>query len=217
MRRVLPAGMLVGWVLLSGCLGGGGGGGEQAVGGSDGGSNHPPQVSGRPKPEAVVGEFYSFKPAASDLDGDALTFSVAHKPEWANFDPTTGRLFGNPEAGDIGMYEDIRITASDGISNVSLPTFDIYVNQMGEGSVTLTWLPPTQNADGSPLTDLAGYRIYVGQNPGHFSRVITLNNPGLSAYVVENLAPDKWFFTMTSVNSRGQESRRSAIVRKKLG
>lgn len=28
------------------------------------------------------------------------------------------------------------------------------------GSISLTWTPPTENTDGSPLTDLAGYRVY---------------------------------------------------------
>jgi hypothetical protein len=32
------------------------------------------------------------------------------------------------------------------------------------GSLDLTWTAPTTNADGSPLTDLAGYRIYVGMS-----------------------------------------------------
>ena len=28
--------------------------------------------------------------------------------------------------------------------------------------VTLSWDPPTTNADGTPLTDLAGYKVYYG-------------------------------------------------------
>jgi hypothetical protein len=30
---------------------------------------------------------------------------------------------------------------------------------------TLTWVPPTQNEDGSPLTDLQGYYVYMGESP----------------------------------------------------
>ena len=33
------------------------------------------------------------------------------------------------------------------------------------GTVTLSWTPPTQNVDGSYLTDLAGYNIYYGTHP----------------------------------------------------
>ncbi len=42
--------------------------------------------------------------------------------------------------------------------------FDITVNQIALGSATLSWKPPTENADGSALTNLAGYRIYYGRN-----------------------------------------------------
>jgi len=37
-------------------------------------------------------------------------------------------------------------------------------------SITLAWEAPTANADGStPLTDLAGYRVYYGTSPGVFT------------------------------------------------
>jgi hypothetical protein len=77
----------------------------------------------------------------------------------------------------------------------------------GSGSVTLTWQPPTQNADGSPLTNLAGYKIYVGTDAGIYNhREIMLDNPGLTAYVIENLGHGTYYFVATAVNSAGIES-----------
>ena len=77
----------------------------------------------------------------------------------------------------------------------------------GIGSVTLTWQPPTQNADGSPLTDLSGYNIYVGTNTNTYDYMeIRLDNPGLTAYVVENLEPGTYYIAATSFNSSGIES-----------
>ena len=77
----------------------------------------------------------------------------------------------------------------------------------GSGSVTLTWQPPTQNADGSPLLDLAGYNIYVGTGSNSYNyREIRLDNPGLTSYVVENLEPDTYFIVATAFNSMGFES-----------
>ena len=51
---------------------------------------------------------------SSDPDGDALSFTVENKPSWAEFDLGTGRLWGQPSLGDVGDYERIRITVSDG-------------------------------------------------------------------------------------------------------
>ena len=83
----------------------------------------------------------------------------------------------------------------------------------GSGSVTLTWQPPTENADGSPLMDLSGYTIYVGTDSNDYTlREIPLDNPGLSAYVVENLAPGTYYFAATAINSAGVESHYSGEI-----
>ena len=74
------------------------------------------------------------------------------------------------------------------------------------GMVTLSWQPPTQNADGTPLMDLAGYTIYFGTETQSYDSEIQLDNPGLTTYVVENLAPDTYYFAATAVNSSGIES-----------
>lgn len=74
------------------------------------------------------------------------------------------------------------------------------------GSVTLSWQPPTENSDGSPLLDLAGYNIYFGTSSNSYDNQIQVDNPGLSTYVVENLIPNTYYFSATAFNSSGNES-----------
>ncbi len=62
-------------------------------------------------------------------------------------------------------------------------------------------MPPTQNTDGSPLTDLTGYKIYYGTSPGYYPNQITIDNPGIAIYVVENLTPNTYYFVITAINS----------------
>ena len=38
--------------------------------------------------------------------------------------------------------------------------------------LTATWTAPETNVDGTPLTDLAGYRLYVGRASGMYSTII---------------------------------------------
>ena len=83
------------------------------------------------------------------------------------------------------------------------------VNQVGFSSATLSWTPPTQNEDDSPLTDLAGYKIYYGNESGNYQTSIQIDNPGITIYVVENLTPNTYYFVMTAINSSGVESRYS--------
>jgi hypothetical protein len=60
--------------------------------------------------------------------------------------------------------------------------------------------------------DLAGYRIYWGTTPGVYPNSVTINNPGLTTYVVENLSAGTYEFVATSFNNSGVESDYSAPV-----
>lgn len=216
MRRAALACGLGVTLATAGCLGSGGSGGGKA-GKVVPSQNRAPVITGHSPPEIPADEYFDFRPQASDPDGDRLVFSISNKPVWARFNPETGRLHGKPAARDVGIYTGITIVVSDGEFLTTLPAFEIAVTQGASGSVTLSWQPPTQNEDGSPLRDLAGYRIYLGRSPESLSRVIVLNNPGLTRYVVENLSPSTWHFAMTSFNRNGRESRRSATASKHIG
>jgi hypothetical protein len=154
----------------------------------------------------LQGAAYSFTPTASDPDGNTLTFSIANAPAWATFDTATGRLSGTPGAQHVGATSGIVITVSDGTLSASLPAFTLTVQPIALGSATLSWTPPTTNTDGSPLTNLAGYKVYWGPSAGNYTNSVSLTNPGLTSYVVTNLMPGTWFFVATAVNSVGAES-----------
>lgn len=174
--------------------------------------NSAPTISGNPIPAVLYGQSYDFRPGAADADGDILTFSIQGKPQWAAFDHSTGRLSGNPTLGDVGIYENIVISVSDGNSSASLPAYSVTVSQTALGSVTLNWVAPTQNSDGSALTDLAGFRIYYGTTSGNYNRQISIDNPSISTFVVEQLTQATYFFVATSFNSSGVESSYSREV-----
>jgi hypothetical protein len=177
-------------------------------------SNNPPQISGTPASSVNEGQAYSFTPTASDVDGDTLTFSVSGLPVWASFDTATGTLSGTPQAGDVGVYSNIVISVSDGQASASLPAFSIAVDAISLGSVTLSWTAPTQNEDGTTLTDLAGYTIYWGTTSGSYPNSVTVDNASVTTYVVENLAPGTYEFVATAFNTSGVESQYSGAATK---
>jgi hypothetical protein len=180
-------------------------------------ANQAPSISGTPSAQAMQDQQYTFTPAASDANGDTLTFSIAGVPAGWTFDSSNGRLAGTPTSAQTGIiFPNIRISVSDGTATTNLAAFSITIVATSTGSAMLTWNPPTQNADGSPLTDLAGYRVYWGTSQGNYSNSTTINNPGLSSYVVEQLTPATWHFALTAINSAGAESVRSNVASKQV-
>lgn len=168
--------------------------------------NSPPTISGTPPSTVLEGTPYLFEPTASDEDGDILYFSVANLPPWADFEPMTGRLEGTPSSADIRTYEDVRISVTDGADDAYLEPFSITVTAVANGTVELSWVAPTENEDGSELTDLAGYKIYWGTKPGEYSSSVTIENPGVVTYVLEGLVPGTYYFAATAFNAEGAES-----------
>jgi hypothetical protein len=179
-------------------------------------TNHAPTISGTPATNVSAGAGYTFQPAASDPDGDRVTFSIANKPSWATFSTTTGALSGSPSSGNVGTYSNIQISASDGKASVSLAAFTINVVQTGSGSASLSWQPPTQNTDGSALSNLSGFKIAYGTSSSAMSQTVTLANPGLTSYMVTGLGSGTWYFAVTAYNSAGVESSLSNVASKTI-
>ncbi|MGH8137870.1 MAG: putative Ig domain-containing protein [Steroidobacteraceae bacterium] len=175
-----------------------------------------PKISGTPTTSVAVSTAYSFTPTASDPKGTKLTFSVNTKPSWVSFNSTTGQLSGTPAAANVGTTSNIIITASNGTAKASLAAFSLTVTQIGAGSTTLSWQPPTQNTNGTALTNLAGYKIQYGTNKSSLSQTVQVANPGLTRYVVSNLSPGTWYFGTQAYTTVGTQSALSALASKTI-
>ena len=171
-----------------------------------------PQISGVAATIAKVGQNYSFQPSAKDADNHALTFTLSGAPSWLAFNPATGRISGTPTSADVGMDKAILLQVSNGTSSVSLAPFNITVLAAGSsgGNVSLSWQAPTDNTNGSALMNLSGYVIHYGSVSQTYTSTITIDNPGLTSYVVEDLPPGPYYFSMTSTMTSGSHSSPSA-------
>jgi hypothetical protein len=179
-------------------------------------ANRAPTISGTPITSAREGQVYEFAPIAADADGDALTFSINNRPPWAGFNLVTGALSGTPGIGSVGTYTGISIGVSDGVATIALPAFTIAVQQASIGSATLSWQPPTTRTDGSPLANLAGYRIRYGTSSGSFPNVVVIQNGGVTSAVVGDLPPATYYFVISAYDAIGLESAFSSPVSKTI-
>jgi len=97
-----------------------------------------------------------------------------------------------------------------------LPLFSIAVEQTSLGSASLSWVAPTLRVDGTPLGNLAGYRIRYGTAPGSYTQQLQIPNPGITSCVVENLPAGTYYFVAIAYDSGGLESAPSAVVSKTI-
>jgi hypothetical protein len=178
--------------------------------------NNAPTISGTPATSATVGRAYAFTPSAADADQQALGFSITNKPAWAAFNTATGALTGTPGSANVGAFSNIVISVSDGKSFATLPPFSILVSSATTGSAVLAWTPPTQNTDGTILSNLAGYRIYYGADPQALTTRIEVTNPGVTVYTVGNLKQGTHYFSVSAYTSDGVESAASPIGSKTI-
>ena len=88
--------------------------------------------------------------------------------------------------------------------------------QQSNGTARLSWTPPTENTDNTPLDDLSGYKIYYGTAAGSYSTTVDVNNAGVTEYLIENLSSGTWYFVVTAYNSLGIESAPSEEVSKTI-
>jgi len=181
-------------------------------------SNSAPTISGTPATSVTVGSNYSFTPTASDANGDTLSFSISGKPSWATFNTLTGALTG--VASTVGTISNIVITVTDANgASASLAAFSINVSSSttNTGTATLNWTAPTQNTDGSSLTDLAGYVIYYGTDASNLSNTIDINSASTVTYTIQGLASgNTYYFAISSVNSSGVQSVQSTVGSKTI-
>jgi len=181
-------------------------------------TNSTPKISGTPSTSVTAGKAYSFSPTASDANGDTLAFSITNKPSWASFSTSTGKLSGTPTAAQVGSYASIGIKVSDGKASASLAAFTVKVVAAGAsiGAATLSWTPPTQNTDGSTLSNLSGYRIYYGTSSSALNQTIQVSGAGMSRYVIVDLTAGTYYFAVKAVTSGGTESALSNIASKTI-
>lgn len=100
----------------------------------------------------------------------------------------------------------ITITAKDSSGASAWRSVLVKKDSGATGSITLSWEAPTTREDGSPLTDLSGYRIRYGRMSEIYDYEIEIDNPGIVTYVVEHLRPGKWYFVASAYDSSGLES-----------
>jgi hypothetical protein len=180
--------------------------------------------------ETVVSLAITSPSSASTMDTVDTTVSLAGKANsdmgifkvvWSNDRGGEGVANGTDSwqtasiALELGQNK-ITVTAED-TAGVTASRSIVVNRESGQtGSAALSWAAPTARTDGSPLTNLAGYKIFYGRMAGVYDYQIDISNPAVLTYVVENLVSGDWYFALTAYDSQGIESGRSNEVLRQI-
>jgi hypothetical protein len=112
--------------------------------------NDAPTITGIPRDIIPATIDYKFTPLADDVDlNTTLSFNIINLPSWAEFNSSSGELKGNPKIEDIGEYNNILISVTDGIATTYLDEFNISVTQIEKPLKTGVNIVYTDKDDGS--------------------------------------------------------------------
>lgn len=170
-------------------------------------TNSAPSISGTPNTSTKIGNYYSFLPRASDSEGDDLTFYISNKPSWATFDERTGEMFGTPDK--EMTHNNIEITVSDGEHQTSLDQFQIDVQASPKYSVEISWETPSENTDGSSLSNISKYKVSYGKSINQQDQ-ITYFDASQSNGIINDLEPGEYYFSMSTITENSLVSDASA-------
>lgn len=102
---------------------------------------------------------------------------------------------------------------------VALSTFAAEATIEASGTIGLTWVAPTENEDGSELTDLAGYVIHWGRESGTYTNTLAVHDASRTTATLQletDRAETPYYFVMTAVDEDGNVSQYSNEVLKLL-
>lgn len=89
---------------------------------------------------------------------------------------------------------------------IALPT------RVFAANMTVTWEAPTTNEDGSPLTDLAGYKVYYGTDSNSYQSVVDVGD--VLTYSLIGLDEGTYYIAVTAYDTSANESDYSNEVSK---
>ncbi len=78
----------------------------------------------------------------------------------------------------------------------------------------LAWTAPSEREDGTglSLSEIAGYRIYYGSEPGDYQSQINIDDTSADGAQATNLVSGTYYVVMTTIDTDGRESSYSTEV-----
>lgn len=77
-----------------------------------------------------------------------------------------------------------------------------FCGKVEAATITLTWDAPTENMDGTPLTDLAGFNVYYGTASGIYGAPIDVGNVTQTVVDLGPVESVTYYFVVTAYDDK---------------
>ena len=163
-----------------------------------------PEPQPEPEPSPAPAPTVSLRvldPVIDDGGSAALSWSSSHAESctasggWSGARGTSGSVTVGPLTTRTSFSLTCTGAGGNAVSMVAVAVND---------AVTLNWRAPTENTDGTPLTDLGSYRIYFGRASRDYQDSVTV--PGSASSHTLTLPSGDHFLAMTAIDADGNES-----------
>jgi hypothetical protein len=153
----------------------------------------------------------------SNPTGGTLSWTLTETAAWLGLNVTSGTTTTEIDSISAsvsstglaaGTYSTVINVTASGASNSpqTIPVVLTLTAPTTTGTATLTW-------DANVEANLAGYNVYMGTQPGMYGAPVSVGNT--TSYTVGNLTGGKtYYFSLTAIDSAGNESEHSAEVSK---
>lgn len=155
----------------------------------------------------------------SNPNGGTLTWTLTETAPWLGLNMMSGTTTTETDSISAsvsttgllaGSYSTVITVTAAGSSNSpqTIPILLTVTPPTTSGTATLTWTANTE-------TDLTGYNVYVGTQSGAYGAPVSVGKA--TTYTASNLiGGSTYYFTVTALNSAGEESLHSSEVSKAI-
>ncbi|GAB5443698.1 MAG: hypothetical protein Fues2KO_40470 [Fuerstiella sp.] len=166
---------------------------------ADGQPNQLPVITSTPSFFTSVNDSYSYDVAATDADGDTLTYALLQSPSGMTIDAATGLIEWTPTAGDLGTTL-IEILVTDPSGGGSLQSYSLTV-LAANNAPEITSTPPSSVAAGSAFR----YDLVATDADGEFLTYELIDAP--AGMLIDGVGRMFWIPTDAQVGDSDVEVR----------
>ena len=89
---------------------------------------------------------------------------------------------------------------------------EVKVADANTDSAILSWTAPTENTDGTPVKDLAGYHVHYGTSPDALTKTITVAGARTTTCIISGLSEGTYYFAVVAYTETGTKSGESNLA-----